>query len=75
MKTAVDNLPDGEITPQMLDRILEEGSMTPKTDALLKQARGNFYHSVYLVERMEMEASQQSADSLLSYVRIHFQSV
>ena len=46
MKTAVDNLPNGEITPQMLDRILEEGSMTPKTDALLKQARGNFYHSV-----------------------------
>lgn len=46
MKTAVDNLPNGEITPQMLDRILEEGSMTPKTDALLKQARGNFNHSV-----------------------------
>lgn len=33
-------MPSGDITPQMLDRILENQSFTPKTDALFKQVRG-----------------------------------
>ena len=40
VKTKVDRLPTDGITPEMLDAVLERGNFRPKTDALLKDAKG-----------------------------------
>ena len=39
MKVKVDSLPSSPITPEVLDRVLEEGKFRPKTDAILKSAQ------------------------------------
>lgn len=40
MKTSIENLPSGDLTPAELDRILENGHFQPKTESLLKDAIG-----------------------------------
>ena len=40
LKTKVDSLPSEGISPQELDRILENGHFQPKTEWLLKDAYG-----------------------------------
>ena len=43
LKKAIDNLPSDGITQEELDRVLSQESFRPKTDMLLKQARGSYY--------------------------------
>ena len=64
MKAKVDSLPSSPITPEVLDRVLEEGKFRPKTDAILKTAKGDILVLHLPVERQK----DMSKDSVFQYV-------
>ena len=53
MKVKVDSLPSSPITPEVLDRVLEEGKFRPKTDAILKSAQGIIFVLDLMAERQK----------------------
>lgn len=64
VKTKVDRLPTDGITPEMLDAVLKRGNFRPKTDALLKDAKGYAFCNLWTVERQE----KMKADPSYQYV-------
>ena len=68
MKAKVDSIPTGPITPEALDRVLEEGNFRPKTDAMLKSAQSIFLTNNLLIERQK----EMSDDAVYQYVGLLF---
>lgn len=68
MKTKVDSIPTGPITPEALDRVLEEGNFRPKTDAMLKSAQSIFLTNNLLIERQK----EMNDDAVYQYVGLLF---
>ena len=64
MKVKVDSLPSSPITPEVLDRVLEEGKFRPKTDAILKSAQG----IIFVLDLMAERQKDMSTDSVYQYV-------
>lgn len=64
MKVKVDSLPSSPITPEVLDRVLEEGKFRPKTDAILKSAQG----IIFVLDLMAERQKDMSKDSVYQYV-------
>ena len=68
VKNKVDRLPTDGITPEMLDAVLERGNFRPKTDSLLKEAKGCSFRPYSVIERQE----SMKADPSYQYVGISY---
>ena len=76
LKKAVDNLPTDGITQEELDRVLSQESFRPKTDMLLKQARGSYYFVYVNCRENERKYGrrwiiERSNDKLCPYTLFH----